>query len=927
MQYPSHATTPAQRASVPKTRVAWYVLSSHWDREWYRSFQVFRAQLAELVDDVLDLYESGDATGPFYCDGQAIVLEDYLEVRPERRDLLLKALQDGAIVAGPWYNLPDEFLVSGESLIRNIRRGRDLVRSLGTEPSNTGFLCDLFGHNSQMPQLFRGFGIKGGFLWRGVNAHTVRHVRWQGADGTELPCYRFGTNGYWGVAVHVTNFTDHAGKLELTPDAIEERLTKFLIDEAERTEIEDVLLFHGPDHLQINPEFEAAWREILTNHDDERFVLRHGSLDDYQTTMLAQKNRIKTVVEGELIEPGRESIDIEQQWLTGGTLASRIWIKQENCRAQATLCHWAEPWNWAAQRIGLRTAAPGFLDRAWKYLLQNHPHDSICGCSIDAVHRDMAYRFRQCLDLAGVVTDTATHGFARAISLEQAPEEHRVVVFNPLPRGTNDVVELELEVPSNWPRPERFGNKSEPYVNLRLLDAEGDALPFQRLGQHVGLVRVDKRRNHSPDKGFTDRVRLAVRADLPALGYTTLRVAPAKSTDVAQGDHSGPALATDVRTLRNELLTVTVETDGTLCLTDHRTGQVYRNLLNFENRGDIGDGWTFEPPVNDQAYVSNGSRHQVSLVEDGPLQATLRLRTEFSVPSEFDRHRQQRSERLETLVIDTRIMLRAGAERVDVRCRVENNVRDHRLRVQFPTGCEADTYLADTPFDVVERAIALRENNAEYRDRELETKPQQSWCSVHRGQRGLAVVAAGLMESAVRDLPDRPIALTLLRATQRTVFTNGEPDGQLQGPLDFDFSIVPLTGEPDRVFLTELGQHLNACGRYVQLHPADLGEPPPAVALPPRDGYFAVEGPVVVSSIRVEGDAMEVRLFNPQTTDADCKLRLSSNAPASKQAWLAQRVDFESTPLGKPIDASAGLIALSLAPKQIVTLQVSHDAR
>ncbi|MCB0049978.1 MAG: hypothetical protein KDE24_10605, partial [Caldilinea sp.] len=140
---------------------AHYVLSTHWDREWYQSFQNYRYQLVCLLDRVLAGLEDGRLRGPFQTDGQAIILEDYLEIRPERRSELERLAQAGKLVIGPWYVLPDEFLVSGEALIRNLRLGREIARSFGVEPSNAGFVCDLFGHNSQMPQIFAGFGIRG----------------------------------------------------------------------------------------------------------------------------------------------------------------------------------------------------------------------------------------------------------------------------------------------------------------------------------------------------------------------------------------------------------------------------------------------------------------------------------------------------------------------------------------------------------------------------------------------------------------------------------------------------------------------------------------------------------------------------------------------------------------------------------------------
>ncbi len=179
------------------------MLSTHWDREWHQTFQDFRYRLVRLLDRVIAGWESGELKGPFQTDGQAVILEDYLEVHPERRGLVEKLAEEGKFVIGPWYGMPDEFTVSGESLIRNLRMGREIARSFHTQPSNAGFVCDIFGHNSQMPQIFAGFGIQGAFLWRGTNISDSRNFIWTGADGTELACYRFGPIAYCDFAGRV----------------------------------------------------------------------------------------------------------------------------------------------------------------------------------------------------------------------------------------------------------------------------------------------------------------------------------------------------------------------------------------------------------------------------------------------------------------------------------------------------------------------------------------------------------------------------------------------------------------------------------------------------------------------------------------------------------------------------------------------------
>ena len=131
------------------------------------------------------------------------------------------------------------------------------------------------------------------------------------------------------------------------------------------------------------------------------------------------------MVEGELREPGELAYDT--QWVIPGVLSSRVWIKQRNARCESLLCAWAEPSaSWAHRLLG--TEYPqGFLNVAWKWLLKNHPHDSICGCSIDVVHEDMKFRFSQTEQIAERLTLEATRSLAANVSGD--------VNDNELPRG------------------------------------------------------------------------------------------------------------------------------------------------------------------------------------------------------------------------------------------------------------------------------------------------------------------------------------------------------------------------------------------------------------------------------------------------------------------------------------------------------------
>ncbi|MEO8377758.1 MAG: glycoside hydrolase family 38 C-terminal domain-containing protein, partial [Candidatus Sumerlaeota bacterium] len=891
-----------------KKRKVHYALSTHWDREWYEPFQFFRYRLVQLFDRVLDGLEDGRLVGPFQTDGQSILLDDYLEVRPERRAQIERFAREGKLAIGPWYVLPDEFLVSGEAHIRNIRLGRAIARSFGTEPSNVGFVCDLFGHISQLPQIFAGFGIESAFLWRGVNADTVRHFVWRGADGSELVGYKFCNVGYCDYAFKVRD----ADKFDVKFDRKdkEEKLSSYLDFEASETKIDPILIFDGGDHQEWDQEVYSVLREKLSGK-NAKYTIEHTSLDEYAVAMIAQRKQIRLRLSGELREPGRTPDKASH--LIPGVLSSRVWIKQQNAACQNALCMWVEPLAAFANRSVGQPIPQSFIDLAWKYLLQNHPHDSICGCSIDQVHEDMKYRFSQCAQISERLILESTRVIAASVDTPLGDKELRVVVFNPLSYDLNETVELVLDTPEDWPTFAEFFNfESKPA--FRIYDDAGVELRYQRVAQTMKRARVRIRHAHFPLHYYVNEVKVSLAMHIPALGYTTLIVRP--GTQHIQTRHpQDTGIAASSRSLENNRISVLVESNGTLTITDKKTKNVYRDLLTFEERADIGDGWFHGIAANDEIHVSSAASADVSMIENGPNVGALRVRTTMRIPREFIFSTMRRSEERIDLIIDSVIRLRPGKDCVEVETTIENNADDHRVRVILPSNATAKTFIADTPFDVIERSIALRTDNHEYTELEVETKPQQSFTAVFDKKRGLAVVSTGQMESTVCDQPDRPIAMTLFRGTRRTVMTNGEPNGQLRGKMTFRYFVKVLTGAPHVTELFQLGQKIAGGIRVVQQRSADVELHATKTKLPPRGSFASLEGDAVLTSLRDVSGALEARVFNPLGNFTNARLRFEG-------VRSAELVDFESKPSGEIIRAPKSSIALPLKPKRIATVRI-----
>ncbi|MBX3727815.1 MAG: glycoside hydrolase family 38 [Candidatus Sumerlaeia bacterium] len=787
-------------------------------------------------------------------------------------------------------------------------------------------MCDLFGHVSQLPQIMRGFGIATGFVWRGINNESRSNLLWEGADGSELACYKFTRDGYSDYAFAVREAgmpfvqkRDGAPMPEFEAERCARQLEEYLRYEAANSDISSLLLFDGGDHQNWDqPVYEVLRKRIEAGGKDFRVV--HSSLDAFAAELERERAKIKTRFKGELREPSRTTR--VSAHIIHGVLSSRVWIKQANAECQTLLCQWAEPFAaFAATSLGLEWPA-GYLDVAWRWVLQNHPHDSICGCSIDQVHEDMKYRFSQARQIGERLTREATTKLAASIEGDIPAGDARLVVFNPATAPFDGIAEIDVALPKDGPKfGEFFWFEDMPV--FRLFDAGGREVVYQRLGQTMDHSVLRLRANKFPEHLRVNRVRVSLPLSVPALGYTTLTVVPAEDRRPCRHPEV-PGLATGATSMENEALAVWVHGNGTLTMLDKRTGQTYEDLMTFEDRADIGDGWFHGPAANDQTWVSTGSPAAIALVENGPNVAAFRIRQKMSVPAAFDFKAMRRTEEHTELTIETTVRLRRGADHVELEVAIDNSARDHRLRVLFPSGARAKSYLADSAFDVVERAIALREDNHLYNELEVETKPQHSWTAVFDKQRGLAVLSTGLLETAVRDLPERPLALTLFRSTRRTVGTDGEPNGQILGPMRFRAWLRPLAGAPDRGEMFALAQHLAAGLRTVQLDREDQRIHATGKALPAEAGFLSVSGVGVLTSARLVGEGLEVRLFNP--TEKAGKARIEwAQRPRGSRTWRkAELVDLDSRPLkaARPELGKSGL-AVALKPKQIVTVRLS----
>jgi alpha-mannosidase len=405
-------------AALDGPRRFFVVPHTHWDREWYLPFEEFQLRLAGVVDEVIDVLEQDPSFTSFTLDGQAVVLEDYLEARPENEERLRALLEAERLEVGPSYVLPDELLVGGESLVRNLLIGRIVCERFGARPSPAGYLPDSFGHPLQLPQILAGFGIGSFIFSRGLGDEfdEVGVVfRWRAPDGTEvraiqqLPSY--------------SNFA-RVGDAAEARERIEAIAHRFAAALAQAG-VHELLLCAGDDHARVSRELPALCAEL------ER------RLPGTQFKIAGYRDYVDALDPAPLPAHSGELLGSRLQNVLRGVNSARLYLKRANERAERRLL--------AAETLGaLRTLHTGErfpvadFRLAWARLLRCQPHDSICGCSCDEVHRDMLVRYELLDRTVAELERRAIEGFTA--SADRAAGQSLGVV-NVLPERRRGLVE------------------------------------------------------------------------------------------------------------------------------------------------------------------------------------------------------------------------------------------------------------------------------------------------------------------------------------------------------------------------------------------------------------------------------------------------------------------------------------------------------
>lgn len=914
------------RTDPPLT--AYIVPHTHWDREWYLPFEAFRARLVDVVDTVVALLHDPTLNyRRFTLDGQAVVLDDYLAVKPEMRGTLAALVAEGRLRIGPWYVLADEFLVSPEALTRNLLLGRATCAPFGGAMP-VAYTPDSFGHIAQLPLLIDGFGLKGVIFERGVGDEGERlgsEFMWRSADGGSevFAVHLIGTYSAATALGHLdweyqdrydperarsqmrgALFGPKAGEPSF-PDWLRHALERLPEGMVGYTRSGHLLLLNGSDHLYPQANIGEAIRDVSASIETVRFV--HADVEEFVDAPRGPRS--------ELQRHQGSFRGSRYHHVLSGVWSTRMPLKQANHASETLLERYAEPLAALAHRhTGHDDRA--LLRHAWRTLLLNHPHDSICGCSIDAVDHDMRAR-------NAVVAQTG-HEIARraVVALSRDLPRGTLALFNPLPTPGVRVARTTLDLPAG------------EGARLQLL-ANGEALPSQ--------LRIERLPAPGRSDRFIDRVHASIAVPAEPLGLTWL----------TRGEHEAPTPpVTDPVTLTrtaagwelaNASVHLTLSDAGALTLVDRHTGAAQPLALTLESELDAGDSYDFSP-VPGATPVRNGAALAApEALEAGPLRSALAWEVALALP---ERLADDRRTPLGRAVLRARIelMLSAHAEHAELSVSFEQTAHDQRLRLRLTTGILADHAIADAHWHQEHIPLA-KTAHPEWYQQPISSHHQRRYTAVCDAARGLALVARGLPEAEViRGATGVELAVTLVRAVgwlsrddlvsrpQGAGPALATPGAQCLGPQRMELALAPFAGSGDSARLQRAAE--------AYLHPplifsAGFFDPRPDLQFTngeadrPAAAMRSVAGvqvsePLILSACKCaeEGDALIVRVWNPTPARVHGEIRLPHDWPIDRllRAHLDER-DQE------PAVHDRGTVALTLEPSQVLTLKAHFNHR
>ena len=907
---------------------------SHWDREWYMAFEQHRMKLVDLIDQSMDLFETDASFKSFHLDGQTIVMDDYLEIKPQNRERLKKHVREGRFSAGPWYILQDEFLTSGEANVRNLLVGRKEALEYGGY-CPVGYFPDAFGNAGQMPQLLKQAGMKAIVFGRGVKPvgfntevqggeyeSMYSEMMWESPDGSALPGILF------------ANWYSNGMEIPVEEEAAKAFWESRLAGARQYAGTRHLLLMNGCDHQPVQKDLKAALETARKLYPEIEFI--HSDFNTYVDAVAAEMKNVSTV-RGELI-----SQETDGRFTLVNTTSSHIPLKQMNRVCETALEKEAEPVSALAYLCG-KEYPEEFLCYSWKTLMQNHPHDSICGCSVDAVNAEIKTRFDKSRQVAKELFADGMSWMADRIDTKGMA--YPFVVFNMTGWNRDGIVSTVIDFARSY-----AGGCAEEYKEMEQLelpelvlkDADGNVVDakIQDAGVRFGY-ELPEDRFRQPYMARQLKVTFEAK-DVPSFGYCVYSLEKAEAAGKAAREagtsmEKARSLTPAERVMENDALRVEIHEDGSYSLTEKESGKCYPHIGYYQECGDIGNEYIFIQDSDKKEITTQGMAALIELAEDEACRCTYRITHKLMVPAGADellekeqrrcvglyQRKAGRSKELTELTITTLLKLERSAKGLKVETTMDNTAKNHRIRVMVPTGLETETHLADSAFEVAERP----NRHGRAWENPSGCEHQQNFVAMHDEKDGILVANFGLYEYEVLPDRDNTIAVTLLRCTGEMGDWGDfpTPGAQLPGTHTVAYEVLPYRKEETaaaftegHLFQTELAVSSLASKRGYLKKTAESAE---EKLLPPKAGFFAWRGRGLnlTGFKKKDGDSDIIVRFVNETKEA-------VELTIERQKWFGKvyRSNVIEENLGELAGGEDSCYRMTVKPFEIVTVGITH---
>lgn len=732
------------------------VAHTHWDREWYFSDNEAFIQFSYHMDEVIYALENGELDY-YYLDGQLSILDDYLKVYPNQETKIKELVEGNKLFIGPWYTQMDEFVVAGESVVKNLQIGIDMSKRLGGHTA-LGYLPDSFGQGKDMPKIYNGFGIEDAVFWRGMPNEVTksREFYWTAEDGSKVLTINIRNGYYAGVALVEGEIYQKKAILDIV---------------SEDSATTNITLPVGGDQRAVDRNLKAIIEEANKEFAEE-YQIEESNYPHIFNLLKKEATDLPTV-QGEFISGSVSKIH-------RSIYSSRYDLKKINDTIENRLIFQLEPLMLMADDLGIPFKRE-LMDYTWKLILKNHAHDSIGGCNTDKTNEMIMARYKEADQLSYSTVDYLVRKIAESI---EGIQENDLVLFNTLPYRRTEPYTLEV---------------STKKTTIKLFDDQRHEIPFQLIStEKVYAGEVRRSESDYDEAKYYYIHKISFINELPALSYQIVSVEEQDESATQE-----KPVAPEETMIENAAYKITFS-NGQFSILAKEQGITYKNCLHVEESGDEGDTYDYSPAYFDSIHHLFFETAEVA-IQSGKFLSTMSVTGSWFVPKDLAARKAQK--------VDTEIeytltlSLKNNSKRVDMKLSVNNQALDHRMRLVVKTPVKSQVSYADTLFGIVER------NNSDphihdwrelgWKEEPTEIYPMIHYANTHDLETSWTVMSKGIKEYQVID---SDMYITLFRGVgflgrpellRRPGDASGNqfryiptPDSQLLGTLEMELSLI-----------------------------------------------------------------------------------------------------------------------------------------